>query len=60
MDLRCFIAFLHTRYRFVCVCLLFESLQPGNVLKKKAAAKLYIERNLYEDFCRDGTTMLYY
>ena len=32
--------------------------QPGNVLKKKAAAKLYIERNLYEDFCRDGASML--
>ena len=28
--------------------------QPGNVLKEKGAAKLYIERNLYEDFCRDG------
>lgn len=28
--------------------------QPGNVLKEKGAAKLFIERNLYEDFCRDG------
>lgn len=29
--------------------------QAGNVLKEKGAAKLYIERNLYEDFCRDGS-----
>ncbi len=29
--------------------------QNGNVLKEKGTAKLYIERNLYEDFCRDGT-----
>lgn len=29
--------------------------QKGNVLKEKGAAMLYIERNLYEDFCRDGT-----
>ena len=28
--------------------------QPGNVLKEKGAARLFIERNLYEDFCRDG------
>lgn len=28
--------------------------QNGNVLKEKGAAKLFIERNLYEDFCRDG------
>ena len=28
--------------------------QEGNVLKEKGAAILYIERNLYEDFCRDG------
>ena len=28
--------------------------QPGKVLKEKGAAKLYIERNLYEDFCRNG------
>ena len=28
--------------------------QKGKVLKKKGAARLYIERNLYEDFCRDG------
>ena len=26
----------------------------GKVLKEKGAAKLYIQRNLYEDFCRDG------
>ena len=26
----------------------------GNVLKEKGAAKLYIQRNLYEDFCREG------
>lgn len=32
----------------------FSSLQPGKVLKEKAAAKIYFERNLYEDFCRDG------
>ena len=29
--------------------------QPGKVLKEKGKAKLYIERNLYEDFCRNGT-----
>ena len=28
--------------------------QPGKVLKEKGTAKLYIERNLYEDFCRNG------
>jgi hypothetical protein len=28
--------------------------QEGNVLKEKGAAKLNIERNLHEDFCRDG------
>ncbi len=28
--------------------------ERGNVLKEKGAAKLFIERNLYEDFCRDG------
>lgn len=28
--------------------------QPGKVLKEKGEAKLYIERNLYEDFCRNG------
>lgn len=28
--------------------------ESGNVLKEKGAARLYIERNLYEDFCRDG------
>lgn len=28
--------------------------EPGDVLKEKGAAKLFIERNLYEDFCRDG------
>ena len=28
--------------------------QEGEVLKEKGAATLYIERNLYEDFCRDG------
>lgn len=28
--------------------------QEGKVLKEKGAAKLNIERNLYEDFCRDG------
>lgn len=28
--------------------------QPGKVLKKKGTAKLFIERNLYEDFCRNG------
>ena len=28
--------------------------QPGNVLKEKGAARLFLERNLYEDFCRDG------
>ena len=31
--------------------------QPGNVLKEKGAAKLYIERNLYEDFCRNGKSL---
>lgn len=29
--------------------------QPGKVLKEKGNAKLYIERNLYEDFCRNGS-----
>ena len=28
--------------------------QPGKVLKEKGTAILYIERNLYEDFCRNG------
>ena len=28
--------------------------QRGKVLKEKGAVTLYIERNLYEDFCRDG------
>ncbi len=28
--------------------------EPGEVLKEKGAAKLFIERNLYQDFCRDG------
>ena len=28
--------------------------QPGKVLKEKGTAKLYIERNLYEDFCKNG------
>lgn len=28
--------------------------QKGIVLKEKGAAKLFIERNLYEDFCRNG------
>lgn len=28
--------------------------QLGKVLKEKGTAKLYIERNLYEDFCRNG------
>lgn len=28
--------------------------QEGKVLKEKGAAKLNIERNLYEDFCRNG------
>lgn len=28
--------------------------QEGKVLKEKGAGILYIERNLYEDFCRDG------
>ena len=28
--------------------------QPGKVLKEKGKAELYIERNLYEDFCRNG------
>ena len=32
--------------------------QPGQVLKEKGAAKIYIERNLYEDFCRDGKHLL--
>lgn len=37
----------------------FSSLQPGKVLKEKAAAKIYFERNLYEDFCRDGNYIPY-
>ena len=37
----------------------FFSLQPGKVLKEKAAAKIYFERNLYEDFCRDGDYIPY-
>ena len=32
--------------------------QPGKVLKEKGTAKLYIERNLYEDFCRNGECVL--
>ena len=28
--------------------------QKGKVLKEKGTAKLFIERNLYEDFCRNG------
>lgn len=28
--------------------------EPGVVLKEKGAAKLFIERNLFQDFCRDG------
>lgn len=32
--------------------------QPGQVLKEKGAAKIYIERNLYEDFCRDGKILI--
>lgn len=31
--------------------------QEGQVLKEKGAAILHIERNLYEDFCRDGTVV---
>ncbi len=33
--------------------------QKGKVLKEKGAAKLYIERNLYEDFCRNGESDIY-
>ena len=29
--------------------------QKGKVLKEKGAARIYVERNLYEDFCREGT-----
>ncbi len=29
--------------------------EPGIVLKEKGAAKLFIERNLFADFCKDGT-----
>lgn len=29
-------------------------MQAGRVLKEKAAANIFIERNLHEDFCRDG------
>ena len=28
--------------------------QNGNILKEKGAGKIFIERNLHEDFCRDG------
>ena len=38
----------------VSTCNSFLSGQPGKVLKEKAAAKIYFERNLYEDFCRDS------
>ena len=28
--------------------------QKGKLLKERGTLKLLIERNLYEDFCRDG------
>lgn len=40
--------------RSLLVISFFLSGQPGKVLKEKAAAKIYFERNLYEDFCRDS------
>lgn len=45
-----------SRTDFVYDVMMTSSPQRGKVLKEKGAVRLYIERNLYEDFCRDGET----
>lgn len=34
--------------------ILHLNIQAGKCLKERGTLKLNIERNLYEDFCRDG------